>query len=134
MISILRHFQPLLNLKLLFDGLPIIQRYLSHLSHKVKVHLEASDEKWRWIIKEPAFKTSKTRLLRIVYYGTAPTIRLRVVVVIVRCHKNLLTVTLPYYHIPYKIQVYTSNKLSKITYLWYSIMIFHENHNRAYII
>ena len=38
-------FEPDLNFNLLFDGLPIIQRYLSHLSHKVIVHLEASDEK-----------------------------------------------------------------------------------------
>ena len=45
MISILRHFGPDLDLKLLFDGLPIIQRCLSHLSHKDKVNLEASDEK-----------------------------------------------------------------------------------------
>ena len=45
MISILRHFEPDLNLKLLFNGLPIIQRYLSDLSHKDKVHLEGSDGK-----------------------------------------------------------------------------------------
>ena len=38
-------FEPDLNLNLLFDGLPIKQRYLSHLSHKDKVHLEASDQK-----------------------------------------------------------------------------------------
>ena len=104
----LGHFGPDWNFNLLFDGLLIIQRYLSQLSHKDKVHLEDSDEKWRWIIKEPAFETSKTGLFRVVYHGTAPTIRLRVVVWIIRCHKNLLTVTLPYYHIPYKIQVCTS--------------------------
>ena len=38
-------FEPDLNFNLLFYGLPIIQRYLSHLSHKDKVHLEAPDEK-----------------------------------------------------------------------------------------
>ena len=37
--------EPDLNFNLLFDGPPIIQRCLSHLSHKDKVHLEASDEK-----------------------------------------------------------------------------------------
>ena len=32
--------EPDLNFNLLFDGLPIIQRYLRHLSHKDKDHLE----------------------------------------------------------------------------------------------
>ena len=39
-------FEPDLNFNLLFDGLSIIQQYnRSHLSHKDKVHLEASDQK-----------------------------------------------------------------------------------------
>ena len=38
-------FEPDLNFNLLFVGLPILQRFFSHLSHKDKVHLEASDEK-----------------------------------------------------------------------------------------
>ena len=37
--------EPDLNFNLLFYGLSIIQRYLSRLSHKDKVHIEASDEK-----------------------------------------------------------------------------------------
>ena len=38
-------FEPYLNFNLLFDGVPIIQRHFSHLSHIDKLHIEVSDGK-----------------------------------------------------------------------------------------